>query len=543
MKGISKLLSLTILFVLFAITLSACDVEKFNKLGGDDVEVDLDVDLDNKEELGKIELRTLYPNSGMTNSEFANGRTTRYFEELTGYKVIYEQALGDQTQIVQNILSAGQEYHMLKLESGTYMATVSAGSYADLKPALEKYGKNLLEIIPQEAWDAVTIDGKIYAIPELGFGQMISCGLVWNMRQLNAVGITKVPETFSEVHDAFYALQNHFGKTNDQYHAFAMQSAQAYIEPLAAAFELNKDFYVNEEGKVTHAMYQERYDDYMMWLFELVQNNIISREWQGYSGTNIIEQFAKGNLGCGFMPYWNINSLVESLAAGKDYASEDEARASIDWTLHVLGDGSHGTVKQSTAKTLYYDNIGYYITVPAHMAEYGAYVIDWCDKRITEDGFLGYRLGDEGVHFNYTDASNPNGIEVTIKGETKYVELLPLYNKEILPTSMYQTGVNPTVGRDLWILSEQSYNCWVVLVDTDFDNIVGNAIAMAPYIEGWSEIDIASRSWVITYEQKMINAKDQARFDQVLNSLRTTWLTKYWTSAVAGNVQEWYDNK
>ena len=530
MKKVSRLLSLVFLLFLSVLALTSCGVTG--------TEINLNVDLNNK-----IALRTLYPNSGMSNSDFANGRTTKYFEELTGYQVTYEQALSDQTTIVQNISYSKQEYHMLKLEAGTFMATVSQDYYVDLKPALEKYGQNLLNTIPQEAWDAVTIDGKIYAIPEIGFGQMISCALVWNMRQLNEVGITKVPETFSEVHDAFMALQNHFSLDNASYHAFAMQSAQAYIEPLASAFGLNKDFYENEEGKVTHVMYHDKYDDYITWLYNLVQANVISREWQGYSGTNIIEQFAKGNLGCAFMPYWNINSLVSSLAAGKDYANEDEARASLDWTLHVRGDGSHGTEVQDTPKSLYYESIGYYITVPAHMAEYGAYVIDWCDKRITEDGFLGYRLGDEGVHFNYTDANNPNGIKVTIKGEVKYIELLPKYDTEILPTSMYQTGVNPTVAKELWILSERSYKCWEILVETDYDNIVGNAIAMAPYIEGWSEIDIDCRSWVLTYEQQIINAKSQEKFDQVFNSLKTTWLKKYWTEKVSNNVQTWYDNK
>ena len=243
------------------------------------------------------------------------------------------------------------------------------------------------------------------------------------------------------------------------------------------------------------------------------------------------------------MPIRHINSLVESLAAGAEYSSEDEARESIDWTLTVRGDGSHGTVNQTTAKTLYYETIGYYITVPVHMAEYGAYVIDWCDKRITEDGFIGYRLGDEGVHFNYTDAANPNGIKVTLKGETKYIELLPQYNIDILPTSMYQTGVNPGVAKELWILSEQSYKCWTILIDTDYDNIVGNAISMAPYIKGWSEIDILSRSWVITYEQKMINARDEAEYNKVFDSLRSTWLKKYWTEEVNANVQNWFKNK
>ena len=534
MKAISKLLSLVLLFVSLVVVLTSCDPEQFNTT----YEINLDVDLNQK-----IDLNVLYPNSGMTNTEFANGRTTRYFEELTGYKVKYEQVLGDQTTVLQNILADQQQYHMLKLESGTYMAAVSNDSFVDLKPALEKFGKNLLATIPQEAWDAVTIDGKIYAIPEIGYGQMISSGLIWNMRQLNEVGITEVPQTFSEVHDAFYALQNHFSKGNDQYHAFAMQSAQAYIEPFAAAFDLNKDFYVNEKGEVAHAMYQEKYDDYMTWLYTLVQDKVISREWEGYSGMNLVEQFAKGNLGCGYMPYWHINSLVESLAASAEYSSEDEARASIDWTLTVRGDGSHGTVEQTKAKTLYYESIGYYITVPAHMAEYGAYVIDWCDKRITEDGFIGYRLGDEGVHFNYTDASNPNGIEVTLKGETKYIELLPAYDTDILPTSMYQTGVNPAVAKELWILSEQSYKCWTILIDTDYDNIVGNAISMAPYIEGWSEIDILSRSWVITYEQKMINAEDKEKFDKVLASIRSTWTRSYWTEEVNANVQNWYKNK
>ena len=533
MRGIKKLIALTSLFSLSLIGLASCDIESLNN----ENKINLDVDLNNK-----IELRTLYPNSGMTNSEFSNGRTTRYFEDLTGYKVIYEQALSDQKELIRNIFAAKQEYHMLKLESGAYMATVSEGAYVDLKPALEKYGQNLLKTIPQEAWDSVTIDGKIYAIPEIGFGQMISCGLVWNMRQLNEVGITKVPETFSEVTDAFYALQEHFEKENNQYHAFAMQSAQAYIEPLACAYGLNKDFYVNDEGKVTHVMYHDKYDDYIGYLHKLVQDNVISMEWQGYSGTNIIEQFAKGNLGCGFMPYWNINTLVTSLAAGKDYSSEEEARESLSWTLHVKGDGSYGTEVQEKAKSLYYESIGYYITVPSYMAEYGAYVIDWCDKRITEDGFIGYRLGDEGVHFNYTNESNPNGIKVDIKGETKYIELLPAYNTDILPTSMYQTGVNPTVAKNLWILSEQAYKCWVVLVDTDYDNIVGNALSMAPYIKGWSEIDIDARSWVLTYEQKAINAATDDMYNRVFTALQTTWLTK-WTEEVSTNVQTWYDNK
>ena len=88
---------------------------------------------------------------------------------------------------------------MIKMESSTYFALVSGEAFVDLKPALEKYGQNLLKTIPQQAWDAVTVDGKIYAIPEVGFGQMRSSALVWNRRQLQEVGISKIPETMEEV--------------------------------------------------------------------------------------------------------------------------------------------------------------------------------------------------------------------------------------------------------------------------------------------------------------------------------------------------------
>ena len=224
-KIILRVFSLIVVFA-FTVCLASCDVEKFNKYNK---QIDLNVYLDQKPELN-----VLFPNSGMDNSSFESGWTTKYFEEKTGYKVNYSQALDNQTTIVQNIYSSQGEYHAMKLESGTYMAMVGKEQkpFVDLKPALEKYGKDLLEIIPQEAWDAVTIDGKIYGIPETGFGQMIGSALVWNMKQLAAVGINKVPETLKEVEDAFYALKE-YNQGNSQYYSFAMASPSVYVEPLA----------------------------------------------------------------------------------------------------------------------------------------------------------------------------------------------------------------------------------------------------------------------------------------------------------------------
>ena len=525
--------SLLLVFAL-AISLSKCDVEQFNKYNK---QIDLNVYLDEKPELN-----TLFPNSGMDSSSFANGWTTKYFEEMTGYKVKYNQAIDNQTTIVNNILAGQEEYHMLKLESGTYMAMVGKGSFVDLKPALEKFGKDLLEIIPQEAWDAVTIDGKIYGIPETGFGQMIGSALVWNMRQLKEVGITKVPETLKEVEDAFYALKEH-NKDNSKYYGFAMASPSVYVEPLAAAFDLNKDFFINENGEISHTMYDPQYKAYYKWLNKLCRDGIISKQQQSFSAVDIYQNIARGDLGCGYLPYWYINSLVSAMAATPEYESEEEARNSLGYSLTIKGDGTAGSAVQSVGKTLCADSIGYYMVIPVHMAKYGAYAIDWMNTKIKTEVYEGFRLGDEGVHYEISSSNDPDAVKITVSGEEKYVKLLPAYNTDILPTSMYQTGGNPTVGRNLWPLSEQSYKCWEILVDTDYDNIVTNELSMVPYIKGWSEVDISSRSMVVTYEQRLIIADSDAAFDKQFSTCKVLWEGQYWTEEVNTNVQAWYKSK
>ena len=232
-----------------------------------------------------------------------------------------------------------------------------------------------------------------------------------------------------------------------------------------------------------------------------------------------------------------------SKIAAQHGITEEEAKAKIGWTLYVKGDGACGSAVQDEPKYVAYRSTGYYCTVPIHMAKYAAYVVNWMDQRITTEAFEGYRLGDEGVHYNFGTAADEGAIKVMISGQEKYVILTDKYTEEILPTSMYQTGVNPQVGANLWILSEQSYNAWDIYFTPDAEHSIGNAISMAPYIEGWSEIDIASRSWVLTLEQQLFNAQSDAQYERILSSLRTAWPSRYWTAEVDANVQAWHQSK
>lgn len=518
--------------------LASCGGCKSCKSNRDGFEVDLNVDLSNK-----IDLNVIYPNSGMPDSTFKSGYTTEIYQNLTGYKVNYNQILDtDTSKVITNILTTRDAYHLLKLEGGIYGTEYRNGSFCDLSQVLEKYGQNLLRVIPQQAWDAVTSeDGKIYAVPECGFSGMLGFALVWNKEHLSEVGITKLPETIGEVTEAFNKLQEHYSKENNRYHAFAMQGSQAYVDTLAVAFDLPKDFYVNDQGKIEHVMYHPNYEPYMKWLHNFKEKDIITAEWQSYTGSDVLDLFVKGNISCGYIPYWNMVPLYNSLAAQKSL-SYDEAKKLVDWSLYIRGDGTNGSVNQTKARYMGGNGINYYNVVPVYMAKFAAYVVDWMDKRITEEAYKQFYLGVEGIHYNVVDQTTPNAYEFTLGDDTQYIVTTDRFQTDILPNSMYATGGNPEVALACWGLRDRTYDAWSVCVDNDAPECIRSPFEFTPYIKGWSEIDIASRSWVITYEQQAINGADEAFFNRVMTKLKSNWKTKYWTDEVDQNVQAWYSS-
>src|SRR5690554_4529647 len=133
-------------FVLITIIiLSGCG-KKIN------TEINYDVDLDEK-----IDLITLFPNSGLSDNEFKNGYTAQLIEEITGYKVDYRQ-LSDSNadNQVTNYLSSHEPIHLMKLTEGQYESHVAKGAFVDLTKLLDKFGQDLLDIIPDSSWETVT---------------------------------------------------------------------------------------------------------------------------------------------------------------------------------------------------------------------------------------------------------------------------------------------------------------------------------------------------------------------------------------------------
>ena len=294
--------------------------------------------------------------------------TTRLLEEITGQKVEYAQMLGssEESDVQSALLDGG--YSLIKMQRGSYDQNVIQGAFYDITDLIEEYGQNLLATIDESAWDACYYEGKLYAVPEVGFGHMYNNAIVFNMEHLAEVGITDVPSTLTEFTDALHALQDHFG-SDPNYHAFSMPGAEAYQPLITGCFEVPYEFYVNEDDEITSWIYSQEADNYLHYMNDLNNygNGCLSTSWAQATSANVMGFYVQGLCSVAVLPYWNISGTCESMAATGAADSAQDALDNMGFALYLLGDGSYGSVDQTADNSWQLaDNtdIGYFCAIP-----------------------------------------------------------------------------------------------------------------------------------------------------------------------------------
>lgn len=502
-------------------------------------------------------LNVLFPNSGVTDDKFVDNSTTRAIEEFTGQKVNYSQMLGSSEENdVSNALLAG-EYSLIKMQRGSFDQNVVLETFYDITDLIEEYGKNLLEVIDDEAaWEACRYNGKLYAVPEVGWGFMYDNAIVFNMNDLAEVGITEVPSTLSEFTTALEKLQARFGgESNPFYHAFSMQGAEADQQLISGCFDMPKEFYVNQDDEIESWIYSDATDKYLHYMNDLYRKGYVSTSWASSTSATVMGLYAQGNCSVAVLPYWNIAPTCDSMVSLGKADSVEDALNDMGFALYLLGDGSNGSVDQREDNGWHLasiNDVSYFCAIPNSVSEEEAIAaIKWMDAKIVDENYRTFITGKEGEGYEFVtkeeyEANEADG-ESTTKivpiveedGETKYYKLLPEYNN-IKDNSMYQTGGNGKIGKRYWPLREAQYNCWDILMsEADYDHVITSALAKCSVIESWSRQSITARSTVVTYIQNIINAKDDATFDRQFGYLKDTAFPKYWNECNA-DVQAWY---
>lgn len=529
---------------------------------GSAIDPTADWTIDVNKNKSNITLNTYFPNSTKSNDFFQNSYIPKQLEKITGYKVKYNQTSeGAADTQVQAMLTGKEKIDMLKISPTLFNNYVTQGYFTDLTDGIDKYCPNLKTCakITQEQWDAVTYNGKIYALPEIGHTSMVNVGLIWNFDHLKSVNINKLPKTITEVDEALKALQTKYG-SDTNYHALGLPGTMSEANPFTAAFDVPCNFFVNDNNEIQNMLFSDRMEEYLKYMNTLATGNIIAQGWSSQTESACMNNFVSGFSSCMVISYWNVTNLRSSLISsykgfpsdvitenskkeyvyGKNdhqygFASDD---ALVQWEVFIKGDGKLGTNVQTEGKSRDSRGVGYYITVPVASSKNAAYTLDWINYKLTEEATILNVAGTEGIHYEKTTKDDKDAVKLlTGNSSEEYVKVLPKFYDEISGTSQYQTTVNGDVARKWWPVAEVGFDAWEVLM-TDESRVILDPFALHPVLTEFSKVDLLARNYVVTQLQNIINKG----IDKLENA-RKTYNSRYWKAAVKNEVNNWYKNK
>lgn len=362
-----------------------------------DPDIPLDVDMTNKPQL-----ELLMQTAGMSEGEFNSEPTVALLEELTGYKVHYSQlpAAGD-TEALNLAFVNRSQYHAIKVTKAQYNMLMSKDALLNIKPALEKYGQDMLQDITEYSWNVVSRDGGIYGIPEGGpptEGQLNVADTILFRNDLLMDEGFNLPET----RDEFTAILRHFkqkyGANDPTYRPFTFTKDDSLIPAIAVSFGIYQEW-VEVDGEWKFYIELPEYKEYMEYMTGLYKEGLIDLDAPSKDKANAIAKFGQGKAIAAATDVWDINKFYNDLVS-----SGQAKQMAADKVMGNILSAVKGFESPDGVKNRTYHSGGYsYVTViPKYMYETAAYTVDHLNLKIKEENFKTMMIGEESKHWIYS---------------------------------------------------------------------------------------------------------------------------------------------
>ena len=520
MKRILALILFVVLLSTSMFTLASCKKPDGGNTAGDEINYDIDL-------AQKPTLQVLMPNSGKSIDAVNSSSNATLIESLTGYKVTYTQLPTDAATTLSTIFMDKTPYHAMKLTKDQFSDYVKDDLLVDITDALSVFAPDILANISAESWEVVTVDGRIYGIPERASSDNIENPIVLNYDLMLQLGLDE-PETLDEFTEVLEAMTEYLGKP-----ALTFDMNTPLVYAISAAFGIYS-YWQEYDGEVLFYMNAPRYKEYVEYMNDLFNRGLIDQEVSTNEAANCNTRFVNGfkansegaKAGAYATSLWSVPAIVTALESN-GIIDATQANGELDQYLYYVR-----ALKENKGDAeKVYRSSGYtYITaIPYYMAENAGYALDWMNSKIkdteTEDNFRQMVIGEEGTHWTQDTKGN-------------YLPLLPAFAEKD-DASYYMTGSNENKYTQYWLArvrkQAELYRAWSTLMNKADSVGVYNIVDFTPPIEDYNK----NRASVELYAQdcfyQMLKG-GTAEFDSLVNTLNTTKGCQKATDAI----NEWY---
>lgn len=501
--------------LMLATLLAGCKGKK------NDYEIDYDIDLTQKPKLN-----VLMPYSGRSIADVNSDATASLIREITGYDVQYTQLPAlDGSKTLNNELMDKRSYQVMKLTKDQFSDLVKDDMLVDITDALKVFAPDILANISEESWDVVTINGRIYGIPERASSDNIENMIVFNQDMMLENDL-EIPTTLDEFEEVLRVLTEKIGRP-----ALTFDRYTPLVYTISAAFGIYADwqeYEVDGKTQVLYYMNAPRYEEYVTYMHKLYDAGYIDVEVGTNTSADAINKFTSGEAGCFAGSLWSVPSIVAGLSA-KGTITSVEASGTLENYLGYL----RSLKMNASDEEHVYRASGYtYISaIPFYEAANAGYALDWMNSKIkdTDDAhnFRSIVLGTEGVHFTYSPSEGylPIAANFSEKDDASY----------------YLTGSNETKYTEYWKArvrkQPELYRAWSILMDNADEVGVYNVVDFTPPIDDYN----SNRSAMEEYAQDQfyIMMKDgTGKLSEFLTKLNVQQGGNKATAAI----NAWYQN-
>lgn len=324
------------------------------------------------------------------NFDPAEDLTRQLILEELGVNIIPEMGIEDDK--VSLILASGQEYDAIKMNDKPYLLAtfIKNGVVQDLTDLVNQY-PDLKNAFSQEMWDKVSVDGRIYAIPESDSND-IENGIVVRKDWLDKLGL-EIPTTVDQFYDMLVAFsQMNPADVGVEYIIpFAATGHESVLSfnGLTQAFGLpnSPQDYMDMDGQLVVGYDLPGMKDYVQFIHKLYQEKLLDADFPATQGAALVDKVGSGVVGCAALSCWD-SSALRTLRANFDGAD-------LVYLPPLSKDGS-------TPRIAARGGMKNCLIVPK-ASEKAAEVVKYCNDFLNSDHYTRLILGDEGVHYEVKD--------------------------------------------------------------------------------------------------------------------------------------------
>ncbi len=416
------------------------------------------------------------------------------------------------------ILSSDQVYDMIKVTDTSLLASYAeAHVITDLTDIVMKH-PDFYNMFSKEIWDTVSIDGRIYAIPEVDTSD-IEWGVVVRTDWLEKCGL-EAPTTVDE----FYNMLVAFSKLNpadvgvDYIIPFTMSGVNTTLgaNGLIQAFGLGgnmHEFVETADGTLACGYGLPGGKEFLTFLNKLYAEGLLDADFPTNQNGNVVERLSSGVAGAGVYCCWD--------SYGRDTLIANFPGADFTYIQPLTKEGF-----EEKGRIFTRGGLKNYLIVPANSGK-AEEVVQYCVDFMDDAHYTRLILGDEGVHYE-------------VKNGT-YYPIFPAFNDMNKGRWFYPTNVGAKYTPMFAVRAHKEESMGILWDDLNRWREQYGYLAInrtAPLLPAYSENIGTLNSLSYEYLIKAILSADElANYDTFVE----TWMASggaAWTE----QINEWYKN-